>query len=105
DVADAVGEVTREDALPRPDLEYDVVGAELGEPADHVEDVRVAQEVLAVLLLRPRAHGSEKQVVAFCSIRCSSSARSSPRARARASNVWTTFAGSFGRPRTGCGAR
>ena len=30
---------------------------------------------------------------------------SSPRAAASAATVWTTFAGSFGRPRSGCGAR
>src|SRR5438132_665911 len=105
DAADSLGEVTGEHSLPGPDLEHDVFRPELREPADHLEDVRVAQEVLPVRLLGPRAHGSEKHSVAFRSICCSSSAGSARRARARAASVWTTFAGSFRRPRTGCGAR
>src|SRR5690348_4892075 len=105
DAAHALGEVAREDALPGADLEHDVVRPQLGQPADHLQDVRIAQEVLPVLLLRARAHGSEKHSAAFCSICRSSSAGSSSRARARAARVWTTFAGSFGLPRTGCGAR
>ena len=105
DVADALREVAREHALPGADLEHDVVRPQLRQPVDHPEDVRVAQEVLAVLLLRPRAHGSEKHSAAFRSICRSSSAGSSPRACASAASVWTTFAGSFRFPRTGCGAR
>src|SRR5690242_7367771 len=98
-------QVAREHALPGADLEDDVVRRQLGQTADHLEDVRVAQEVLAVLLPGPRAHGSEKHSAALRSICCSSSAGSSPRACASAASVWTTLAGSFGLPRTGCGAR
>ena len=105
DPADSLGEEAREHALPGTDLEHDVVGLELRQPADHLEDVRVAEEVLAVLLLRPRAHGSEKHSAALRSICRSSSAGSSPRACASEASVWTTFAGSFRFPRTGCGAR
>ena len=68
DAADAFGEVASEDALPRPDLEHDVVRPELGEAADHLEDVRVAQEVLAVLLPGPGAHASAKHSEVFRSI-------------------------------------
>ena len=52
DVADAIGEVARQDAEAGSDLEHDVVAAELGEAADHAEDVLVGEEVLAELLLR-----------------------------------------------------
>src|SRR6185437_13825170 len=103
--ADAIGEVAREHALAGADLEHDVVRPQLRQPVEHPEDVRVAQEVLAVLFLRPRAHGSEKHSAAFRSTCCSSSAGSSARAWASAARVWTTLAGSFRFPRTGCGAR
>ena len=105
DVADAVGEVAGEDAEAGADLEHDVIGVELGEPADHAEDVLVGEEVLAQPLLRDDGHGSAKAAVAFASIRAASSSASSPRAAASAATVCTTFAGSFGLPRSGCGAR
>src|SRR5205085_12025711 len=105
DAADVRGEVTREHSLTGADLEDDVVRLELGQAPDHLEDVRVAEEVLAVLLLRARAHGSPKHWAAFCSICRSSSVGSTSRARASAETVWTTCAGSFRFPRTGCGAR
>ena len=54
DVRDAVGEIAREHAEAGADLEHDVVRRELGEAADHAEDVLVDEEVLAELLLRGR---------------------------------------------------
>src|SRR6185503_19925594 len=98
--ADAPGEVAREPALPGPDLEDDVVRPELGEAADHLEDVRIAEEVLAVLLLHRPKHSS-----AFLSIAGRSAASSEEVAWARAARVWSTYAGSLRFPRTGCGAR
>ena len=105
DVVGTIGEAVREDAEAGSDLQHDVVAAELGEAIDHAEDVLVGEEVLAELLLRADAHGRRKAAVAFASMRATSSDGSSPRARASAATVWTTCAGSFGRPRTGCGAR
>ena len=105
DPGDAVGEIRREDAEARPDLEHDVVGCQLGEPADHAEDVVVDEEVLPELLLCERVHGSEKSAEAFASICSPSFSASSPRASASAATVCTTCAGSFGLPRTGCGER
>ena len=55
DVGRAIGEVLRQHAEPAPDLEHDVGGAELRGAADHVEDVRVDQEVLAQLAAGPDA--------------------------------------------------
>ena len=101
-----VGEVGREHPEARPDLQHDVLGAELGKPADHAEQVLVDQEVLAELLLRGgSAHASPNAALALASSRAASSVASSPRASASAATVWTTFAGSFGRPRLGCGER
>ena len=105
DERDPLGEVAREDAEPGADLEHDVLGLELGETADDAEDVLVDEEVLAEVLLRADGHERPKAAVAFASICASSSVGSSSRAAASAASVWTTFAGSFGRPRTGCGAR
>ena len=106
DVPDPVREKVREDAEARPDLQHDVVGAQFREPSDHPEDVPVDQEVLAELLLRKRpGHASENALAAFSSSRRPSAAASSPRASARALTVWTTFAGSFGRPLRGWGLR
>ncbi len=105
DVGGARREVLREDAEPGADLEHDVVRVELGEPADHAEDVRIGEEVLAELLLRADAHGSENARAAFASICASSPVCSSPRASASAASVCTTCAGSLRRPRTGWGAR
>ena len=48
DVRDPVGEEARQDAEARADLEDDVVGAEVGQPGDHAQDVLVGEEVLAV---------------------------------------------------------
>src|SRR6185503_4691559 len=105
-VGDAVGEVGRQYAEARADLEHDVPWFELGQPADHAEQVLVDQEVLAELLLRGGpAHPRPKAALALASSRVASSLGSSPRASASAATVWTTFAGSFGRPRLGCGAR
>ena len=80
----ALGEVAREHAVPRADLEDDVVGPQLGEPADHVEDVPVGQEVLAVFLLH-----SPKHAVALRSTCSPSSPASSPRESASAATVCT----------------
>ena len=101
DVSGAVGEAAGEDAEAGPDLEHDVVAVELGQSLDHAEDVLVDEEVLAELLLRANAHGRRNAAAALASIRAASSAGSSPRTPASAATVWTTFAGSFGRPRTG----
>ena len=82
---DALGEVAREDAHARADLEHDVVRPELGEAADHAEDVRVDEEVLAELLLRRRR--SCRQTEALGRVRVDLRARARPappRAPARA---------------------
>ena len=93
--ATRVGEVAREHADARPDLEHDVVGLQLGEPADHAEDVLVDEEVLPELLLR-RDLTSPKHGASRCASICRpSSAASSPRASASAASVCTTYAGSF----------
>src|SRR5581483_116616 len=102
---DPFGQVPGEDAEPGTDLEDDVIGLELGEPADHSEDVLVDEKMLAELFLRADARHSPKAAFAFASTCASSSEGSSSRAAATAASVCTTFAGSFGRPRTGCGAR
>src|SRR5262249_44728338 len=127
DGCDAVGEIGRQDAKPGADLEYHVGRVELGESPDHRENVLVGEEVLPELPLRPRAQralgiggtsrfprtpspaplsltggfaaGSAKAEVAFASIRAASSGASSPRTSASAATVYTTCAGSFGRPR------
>ena len=52
DVRGALGEVLGEHAEAAADLEHDVVAAELGGARDHVEQVRVDQEVLAELAVR-----------------------------------------------------
>ena len=54
-VRGALGEVLRQHAEPAADLQHHVAGAELGGAADHVEDVRVDQEVLAQLAVGPDA--------------------------------------------------
>ena len=51
-VRGALGEVLGQHAEPAADLEHDVLGRERGGAADHVEDVRVDQEVLAELAVR-----------------------------------------------------
>ena len=95
-----------EDTLPRPDLEDDVFRLELGEPPDDPDDVFIDKEVLAEVPARGgEAHGSPKAAVAFRSICAARAPASSPLTSASAATVWTTFAGSFGRPRTGWGER
>src|SRR5205814_6812531 len=72
----ALREVAREYAEAGADLEDDVVGLELGQAADHAEDVLVDEEVLAEALLRRDVHpGKAKHSVAVRSICRSSSAR------------------------------
>ena len=51
DVGDALREVLAQHAEAAADLEHDVVRAELRGPRDHVEQVRVDQEVLAQVAL------------------------------------------------------
>ena len=51
----ALGEVLAEHAEPAADLEHDVLVVQLGGAADHVEDVRVDEEVLAEVAVRPDA--------------------------------------------------
>src|SRR5262249_57086847 len=94
----------REHAATRADLEHDVAAIEGGQSLDHAEDVFVDEEVLAELLPRRDVH-SPNAAVALASMRAASSAALSARTRASSATVWTTFAGSFRGPRTGCGAR
>src|SRR5439155_14398149 len=108
DVCGTVGEERRQDAEARPDLEDDVAGPEHGQALDHAQDVLVDEEVLSELVPRRDArsgHGSPNAAAAFSSICRSSAAGSSLRAVASTARVWTTFAGSFGRPRRDCGER
>src|SRR5207247_7383483 len=77
---------------------------ELRQATDHAEDVLVDEEVLPEAATSS-PHGSSKAAVAFASICAASASNSSPRASASAATVWTTYAGSFVLPRTGCGAR
>jgi DNA polymerase III epsilon subunit-like protein len=103
----AFGEEGRQHAGAGPDLEDDVVGRKGGEALDHPEQVLVDEEVLAeaALGLRQPAHCRPKAARALAAVRSPSSAASSPRAAASAATVWTTFAGSLRRPRSGCGER
>ena len=102
-MSDAVGEVLREHTEARADLERDVAGLEFCEAADHAEDVRIGEEVLSKRLLRDDAHGDEgrNRVGLDLGGQPVGSTARTPQAR----DVWTTNAGSFRRPRTGCGAR
>ena len=61
DHRDAVGEVPREDAQARADLEDDVRAIERSEAADDPEDVLVDEEVLAEGLLGRDGHARPKQ--------------------------------------------
>ena len=74
--------------------------AELAQAADDAEDVLVDEEVLAERLLGRDGHGSPKAAAALACVAAASSSNVSPRASASTWSVWTTFAGSFGRPRT-----
>src|SRR4029079_11841128 len=88
-------------------LEHDVVAFELGEPADHAEDVLVDEEVLTERLPRCDGHDGESAnaALAFASICRSRASTAVPRTSARTASVWRTLAGSLRLPRTGCGAR
>src|SRR6266542_4962783 len=101
---DSLGQEAGEDAAARADLEDDVGLREIREPLDHAQDVLVDEKVLAELFPRPGAHRA-KQRAAFALICAASSATSALRACASTATVCTTFAGSFGRPRRGTGAR
>ena len=98
---DAIREVAREHAQSGTDLEHDVLRGELRQPPDHADEVLVDEEVLPERLLRRHGHGKPKAAIAFASILAAKSPGSSPRAAASAITVWTTWAGSFCRPRTG----
>ena len=107
-VGNALRQIARQNAEPSADLENDVPWAKGREAPGDSEDVFVGEKVLAELAVRRHrvaAHGSSKASAAFDSICRPSSSTSSPRASASIVYVWTTFAGSFGRPRTGWGAR
>src|SRR5207248_2634700 len=108
-------------AQPPADLQHHVAGPELGRPADHAEEVRVDQEVLAQLPVRAdvepaqapeaglggqlgRAHHPSTSA-ALRSTTVSSSSYETPRYSATARAVCTTCAGSFSRPRIGWAAR
>src|SRR5438034_5903711 len=105
DLLDAVGEKGGQDAQTGADLEHDVALVQLGLPPDHAEDVLVDEKVLPELLLGPNGHARPRAARALSSMRCASSPGSSPRVSASDATVWTTYAGSFLLPRTGCGAR
>src|SRR6266849_511474 len=105
DPRNTICEIPRQDAEARPDLEHDVVFGELRQAADDPEDVLVDQEVLPQPLLRAHRQCSPKAAVAFASICTASASGLAPRASASTATVWTTYAGSFVLPRTGCGAR
>ena len=65
DVAGALGEVLGEHAEAAADLEHDVVGAELRRARDHLEQVRVDQEVLAEVAVRAdpeRLHAAQARL-------------------------------------------
>ena len=87
------------------------LGAELGEPADHAEDVLVDEEVLAELASSARdAHGRPKAAVAFASICARELVRvlAARRRRARRACARRTPARSGGRARAaarGTGSR
>src|SRR5204862_853169 len=99
-------------------LEHDVALVELRHAPDHLEDVVVDQEVLAELAVGPDAELAQAAKAALAerthqpntraalrSTTRSSSSYATPRSSATCSAVSTTFAGSFGFPRTGCGLR
>ncbi len=87
DLPDLLRQVPRQDPQAGTDLQNDVVVLQLGEPADHAEDVLVDEEVLAELLLRANGHPSRNAAVAFASIRAASSSGSMPRSSASTANV------------------
>src|SRR5207248_11331373 len=101
---DGLGQVARQDTEPGADLEHHVARVELRETADHAQDVRVDQKVLAQALARCDRHRPNTRV-AFVWICVSRSPRLIPRRSASTSYVCRTNPGSFRRPRTACGAR
>src|SRR5262245_2036200 len=105
DLAHAVREVAGQHAGAGADLQDDVLRLELGEPVDHTKEVLVDEEVLPERLLRPRPHGRRKAREAFSSVWAAKAAAATSRTSASAATVCTRFAGSLGRPRTGCGLR
>ena len=113
----ALGEV-RASSTPRPgaDLEHDVVGAELREPADDAEDVLVDEEVLAELAVRvrraQRLTAARTRAAAFASICALELARilaarlaRAPRARAPRSRARSAGRGRAGARDTGSRSR
>ena len=102
-VADAPGQVARQDTRAPDRSRARRRRIERGEAADHAEDVVVGEEVLAERLLRGDAHGERPEARTRWprsqSIRPARRAASSPRASARTATVRRTFAGSFGEPR------
>ncbi len=104
---DPVGEIRGQDAEPGPDLEHDVLRVELREAPDDPEDVVVDQEVLPEVFVRESAASRQREARPRRWRRSARPARRGSRREPRPapSTVWTTFAGSFGRPRRGCGAR
>ncbi len=54
-VRHALGQVLGQHAEPAADLQHHVLGRQVGEPADDLEDVRVDEEVLAQVAVRPDA--------------------------------------------------
>src|SRR5262249_55212814 len=101
----------RQGPAPAADFEHDVRVDEFRLAHDHVEQVGIGEEVLSEPARRTRrrpespGHDQPKTLAALASPMRSSSPYGPPRTRASRSAVITTFAGWFGFPRTGCGAR
>ena len=123
-VRHALGQVLGQHAEAAADLEHDVAAVELGRAADHAEDVRVDQEVLPELAVRPHAEAAQAPQARLGRARRPRRSRPAehargvllhlclqpvrrggPRSSARNAAVWATKAGWLRRPRTACGAR
>ena len=100
-------EALGEDAEPASDLEHDVPVIELGQPLDDVEDVAVDEKVLTERARTCPARAHQPNTAAAVGVDGDVEARHSAtrRATAIAWAVSTTFAGVFGLPRIGTGAR
>ncbi len=101
-------EVAGESAQAGSHLENDVAGVDVSQAADYVEDVLVDQKVLSEVTIRGDfeiRHDRLNARAALASTVSTSSGSDSPRASASAPSTSLTFAGSFGVPRTRCGAR
>src|SRR5262249_60038237 len=89
-------------------LQHHIVGTQIGVPDDHVQEVRIGEEVLAEAaggaIRRPGGPHHPKTLAAFASTMRSSSPYETPRTSASRSAVATTLAGSLGLPRTGWAA-